>query len=81
MLRNLFSVLAVLILFGCGKKAPKPDPAVVAAMQATVTCAKCSHTATRVTFKRINQVLVQCPKCQKAFPAVKKAPKSKKSRK
>lgn len=81
MLRNLFSVLAVLILFGCGKKTPKPDPAVAAAMQATVTCVKCSYTATRVTFKRINQVLVQCPKCLKAFPAVKKAPKSKKSRK
>ena len=77
MLRILFSVLAVLILFGCGKKAPKPDPTVVAAMQATVTCVKCSYTATRVTFKRINQVLVQCPKCSKGFPAV--PPKGKKN--
>lgn len=81
MLRILFSVLAAVILSGCGKKAVKSNPEVEAAMQATVTCVKCSYTASRVTFKRVNQVLVQCPKCQKAFPAVKKAPKSKKSSK
>lgn len=77
MLRNLFLLLVALTLWGCGKKAPKNNPEVESAMQAPVTCVKCRYTASRVSFNRVNQVLVQCPKCRKAFPAVKKAPKSK----
>lgn len=67
--------IMVLALCGCGKKAPKPDPIVEAAMQAPVTCIKCSHSDKRITFKRVNQVLVQCPKCQKIFSTLKKRPK------
>ena len=77
MLRVLLLLSVVLTLSGCGKKAAKPNPEIEAAMQTAVTCIRCSHTAPRITFKRLNQVLVQCPKCRKGFPAV--PPKVKKN--
>ena len=58
----------VLLLSGCGKKTAKSDPLVETAMNAPVTCIKCRKKAPRVSFGRVNQVLVQCPACKKIFP-------------
>ena len=58
----------VLLLSGCGKKTVKSDPRVESAMNAPVTCIKCRKKAPRVSFRRVNQVLVQCPGCRKIFP-------------
>lgn len=71
MRKELFIFLLVLTLSGCGKKAVKPDPAVEEAMKMPLTCVKCRQTAPRISYGRINQVLVRCPGCQKVFPVQK----------
>ena len=79
-MKFLLLLLLVLTCAGCGKKTAKTDPAVEAAMNTAISCIKCRHTAPRASFGRRNQVLVQCPKCQKVFPfykGIKKAPAGK----
>ena len=68
MMKYFLALGLVLTCAGCGKKAAKPDPAVEAAMNTLISCIKCGNTAPRTSFNRRNQVLVQCPKCQKVFP-------------
>lgn len=67
-MKYLFLLLLAVTLSGCGKKTVKADPVVEAAMNTQIACVKCGHTAPRTSFNRRNQVLVQCPKCQKVFP-------------
>lgn len=80
MMKYLFLLLLAVTLSGCGKKTVKADPVVEAAMNTQISCIKCGNTAPRASFSRRNQVLVQCPKCQKVFPfhkGIKKAPAGK----
>lgn len=75
MMKSLFVFLLVLTLSGCGKKSVKPDPVVETAMNTPLTCIKCRKTAPRISYGRINQVLVKCSGCQKVFPFHKGLPK------
>jgi len=71
-MKILFVFLFILILSGCGKKQVKTDPVVEAEMKIPVTCIRCRQTAPRISYRRVNQVLVQCTRCQKIFTTLKK---------
>lgn len=72
MMKILLVLFFTVLLSGCGKKQVKPDPVVEAEMKIPVTCIRCRQTAPRISYRRVNQVLVQCTRCQKIFTTLKK---------
>ena len=67
-MKVLILFLCLVLFSGCERKSSQPDPEIERMMKAQITCIKCKKTAERQDYKRVNQILVQCPGCQKVFP-------------
>ena len=62
-----FCAAGVLFLCGCGKKAPKADPALLEKLKQEVKCTQCRVSSPLEKYERINQVLGRCPACRKVI--------------
>ena len=56
-----------ILLCGCGKKAPKADPALLEKLKQEVKCTQCRVSSSFEKYERISQVLGRCPACRKVI--------------